>query len=208
MTEMPYNNRLQRTALRAAAEPERWACTQATGGNVTDWKRLSLLVLVLGAWGCTPAPPTTAQWDEVAAQEVRTQVEGTMNAFVSMDLERFRAGLSEDVVAFEMDLENKPVRLGSRDEVGRWAEATFAEVKKMGAILKLDIHSSNCRATSTLAYCTVEFDFKATMADGSTMSQPSRNSVVLRKGEDGWKWAHWHSSLAVPLAPPASPAQK
>ena len=171
-------------------------------------KRMTLIVLVLGACGCTLAPPPTAQWNDIAMQEVRTQVEGTMNAFVSMDVERFKAGLAEDVVSFEMDLESKPVRFGSRDEVVRWAEATFAELKKMGASLKLDIHSSNCRATSTLAYCTVEFDFKATMTDGSTMSQPSRNSVVLRKGEDGWKWAHWHSSLAVPLAPPASPAPK
>lgn len=59
-------------------------------------------------------------------------------------------------------------------------------------------------ATSALAYCTVEFDFAATMAGGSTLSQPTRNSVVLRKGDDGWKWTHWHSSLAVL---PASPAQ-
>ena len=143
-----------------------------------------------------------------SSRTARTQVEGTMNAFVSMDIERFKAGLADDVVSFEMDLENKPVRFGSRNEVVRWAEATFAELKKMGASLKLDIHSSNCRATSTLAYCTVEFDLKATMTDGSTMSQPSRNSVVLRNGEDGWKWAHWHSSPAVPPAPPASPAQK
>ena len=171
-------------------------------------KRMTLTVLVLGACGCTLAPPPTAQWNDIAMQEVRTQVEGTMNAFVSMDVERFKAGLADDVVSFEMDLESKPVRFGSRDEVVRWAEATFAELKKMGASLKLDIHSSNCRATSTLAYCTVEFDLKATMTDGSTMSQPSRNSVVLRNGEDGWKWAHWHSSPAVPPAPPASPAQK
>ena len=114
-------------------------------------KRMTLIVLVLGACGCTPAAPPTAQWNDIAMQEVRTQVEGTMNAFVSMDLERFKAGLAEDVVSFEMDLENKPVRLSSRDDVVRWTEATFSEVKKMGASLKLDIHSTNCRATSTLA---------------------------------------------------------
>lgn len=105
-----------------------------------------------------------------------------------------------------MDLENKPVRLESRDEVGRWAEATFAEIKKMGAVLTLDIHSSKCRATATLAYCTVEFDVKSTMTGGTTMSQPSRNTVVLRKGDDGWKWMHWHSSLAPSPAPAESPA--
>lgn len=169
------------------------------------WVRVTVLVSALGAIGCTPAPqaPATAQWSETAALEVRTQVEGTMGAFVAMDVERFKAGLTEDVVSFEMDLENEPVRFGSRDDVIRWAEATFAEVKKMGASLKLDTHSSDCRATQTLAYCTVEFDFMAEMADGNTMSQPSRNSIVLRRGDDGWKWTHWHSSLAVPPVPPA-----
>ena len=169
--------------------------------------RMILLAMVLGAGEPTPAPQmsTTAQWNDAATQEVRAQVEKTMGAFASMDLEGFKAGLAEDVVAFEMDLEGKPVRLGSRGDAVRYAEEMFAQVKKMGARLKLDIHSSDCRATSTLAYCTVEFDFKATMPDGSTMSQPSRNSVVLRKGDDGWKWTHWHSSLAVLPGPPAPP---
>ena len=128
-----------------------------------------------------------------------------MDAFASADLDGFKSGLAEDVVAFEMDLEGKPVRLGSREDVVRYAEATFAELKKMGASLTLDIHSSECNATSTLAYCTVEFDFKATMPDGSMMSQPSRNSVVLRKDENSWKWTHWHSSLAVPPTSPTPP---
>jgi len=148
----------------------------------------------------------TAQWNDAAMQEVRAQVERTMGAFVSMDLDGFKAGLAEDVVAFEMDLEGKPVRLGSRDDAVRFAEEIFAQMKKMGANLKLDIQSSDCHVTSTLAYCTVEFDFKATMADGSAMSQPSRNSVVLRKDDDCWKWMHWHSSLAVPPVP--SPVAK
>ena len=127
-----------------------------------------------------------------------------MDAFASMDVEGFKVGLADDVVAFEMDLEGKPVRLGSRADAIRYAEEMFAQVK-MGASLRLEIHSSDCRATSTLAYCTVEFDFKATMPDGSTMSQSSRNSVVLRKADNGWKWTHWHSSLAVLPAPPPGP---
>ena len=165
-----------------------------------------LLAAVLTACDGKPTPTlltsTIAEWDDGATQEVRAQVRRTMDAFASADLDGFKSGLAEDVVAFEMDLEGKPVRLGSREDVVRYAEATFAELKKMGASLTLDIHSSECNATSTLAYCTVEFDATATMGDGSTLSQPSRNSVVLRKGDAGWKWAHWHSSLAVLPAPP------
>lgn len=147
------------------------------------------------ATGSTPEPQ--------AAVDVRAQVQKTMGAFVAMDLEGFKAGLTEDVVAFEMDMEGRPVRLASRGDAGRYAQDMFAEVKKMGATLKLDVRSIDCRAAAAVAYCTVEFDLTATMADGKTMSQPSRNSIVLRKGDAGWAWAHWHSSLAV--APTTTP---
>lgn len=171
-----------------------------------NWRSLLILSVAWGS-GCTPSPPapSTAQWDSSAAQEARAQVEKTMSAFAAMNVEDFKAGLAEDVISFELDLENKPLRLGSRNDAIRFAEESFAGVKKMGATLALDFHTTTCRATTTLAYCTVEFDLKVKMADGNTMTQPSRNSVVLFKGQDGWKWSHWHSSLAVaPAPPPAS----
>lgn len=169
--------------------------------------RWTLLAAALVAFLVRPANAQQAaanvQWNDAAKKDVSAQVEKTMGAFAAMDLEAFKAGLAEDVVSFEVDLENKPVRLRSRADAVRFAEESFAELKKMGAKLKLDIHTTDCHATTTLAYCTVEFDLVATMADGGAMSQATRNSIVLRKSTDGWKWAHWHSSLA---ALPASPA--
>ncbi len=75
----------------------------------------------------------------------------------------------------------------------------------MGATFKIDVHSIECRATSTLAYCAMEHDVKATLPDGSMMTQPSRASVVLRRGVDGWKWTHWHTSLAAVVTQPPTP---
>lgn len=168
-----------------------------------------LLGLAASIVACAPAPPapTTVQWDTATAREVRAQVEKTMTAFAAMDLETFEAGLAGDVTAFELDLDNKPLRLGSRTEAIRFAEGTFAGVRTMGATLALDFHSTACRGTATLAWCTVEFDLKVKMPDGNTLTQPSRNSVVLFKTRDGWKWTHWHSSLAVAPAQPAPPAK-
>lgn len=162
--------------------------------------RTILLAMLLAAFAVSPAG---AQSDDAANKEAQAQVEKTMNAFAAMDLEALKAALTEDVVAFEMDLAGKPVRLGSRAEVLRFAEQIFAEMKKMGAKMKIDFHASHCLAAAALAYCTVEFDFQAAMPDGSTMTQPSRNTIVLRKGDGGWKWVHWHSSLAVSPAPSA-----
>lgn len=138
-----------------------------------------------------------------ASPKLSAQVKKTMDAFAAMDLEGFEAGLAADVTAFEIDMDGKPVRLGSHGEVVRFARETFAQLKKMGASAKLDFHATDCRETAMLAYCTVEFDFNATMPDGSAMSQPTRNTILLRKVGAGWKWAHWHSSLAVLPAAPA-----
>jgi len=159
------------------------------------FSRLMPLLLVMALSACATAPMTTSQ------QEVRMQVEMTMAAFVAMQPEGLKAGLAEDVVAYEIDLEGKPVRLGSRDDAMRYAEDMFAQVKQMRASLQLDLHAIDCHANTILAYCTVEADVKALMADGSTMVQPSHISVVLRRDADGWKWVHWHTSLSVLAAP-------
>jgi hypothetical protein len=45
----------------------------------------------------------------------------------------------------------------------------------------LDMHATGCHATAAAGYCTVEFDVWAKMPDGSTIVQPSRNTIVLRK---------------------------
>ena len=147
--------------------------------------------------------PTGGDWDEAAAREAKAEVQKGMNAFAAMDRETFKAGIAAEIVGYDLDLENQPVRLGSRDEALAYFDAMSAQVKKMGGKMKIEFRSIDCRATSTLAYATVEFDFSATMGDGSTMSQPSRVTCVLHKGNDGWKWVHWHTSLsALPTTPP------
>lgn len=152
-------------------------------------KSLRIIFLALAVSACATAPTKSTQ-------DVRAQVERLMGDFVAMQLESVKAGLTEDVVAYELDLDGKPVRLGSRDDVVRYAEDLFAQVQKMGAILKLDIRANDCRVNASLAYCTVEYDFKAMMADGGAMVQPSRTTFLLHKGGDGWKVTHWHTSLS------------
>ncbi len=137
---------------------------------------------------------------QYSATQVREQVEETMNAFAALDLEGFMTGLADKVSAFEMDLENKSLRLESREDIVSWAEKTFAALKKMDAHLRLDLHSHTCFVASEFAYCTVEFDLVAKMGDGSMMTQPTRNTVVLLKNGTNWKWVHWHSSPGAPSA--------
>ena len=163
---------------------------------------LLVVVAVLGEVTAVRGGAAVGESDSSAA-DVRAQVDRTMGAFAAMDAAGFEAGLAEDVVGFEMDLESKPVRLGSRGEAVKYADEMFAQLKGMGARLSLDVHSNECERSAELAYCTIEFDFKAAMENGDMMVQPSRNTVVLRRRDGRWEWVHWHSSLAA-VVPPAS----
>jgi ketosteroid isomerase-like protein len=154
----------------------------------------AVLILVLSTATAGASPEPSAASDQVTR---------TMDSFVAMDVEALQVGLAEDVTAFEMDLEGNPIRLWSRDEVAGWAAAIFADLGAMGASISIHIHEKECHTGSTLAYCTVEFDLDVVLPDGSVMSQPTRNSIVLGLGDEGWKWVHWHSSPLTPLAPPA-----
>ena len=170
--------------------------------------RKPCLVVVVTAIVQVAAVSAVAAGDEgdSRSEEVRAQVGRTMAAFAAMDVAAFKAGLAEDAVGFEMDLENRPVRLGSRAEAGTYASEMFAQLKGMGARVILDVNATECEVVSDLAYCTVEFDFRATMENSEAMIQPSRNTVVLRRKDVGWEWAHWHSSLA-PAMPAANAGQ-
>jgi ketosteroid isomerase-like protein len=158
------------------------------------------LAATLAACGAktTPAPdtPATVQWDSATAGEVRGVVERGVNSFMQMDVEGVKSVLSQDwaSASYETDFENKPIRMATRDDGIKYAEDIFAEAKKMGATLKVDIKNIDCRGTSTLGYCVMDHDVTATVPKGPPMVQPGRATIVLAKGTDGWKWVHWHSS--------------
>jgi ketosteroid isomerase-like protein len=152
----------------------------------------------------TPDTQMSVPWDSAAASEARAAVERGAKAFEMMDVEGVRGVLAADgfSTSYDLDVENKPLRLATRDDAVKYAEDMFAEVKKMNATIKVTIKSLDCRATSHLGYCVLEHAFDATMPDGKTMSQQQQATIVLTKGADGWKWAHWHTSSAS--APPAA----
>lgn len=135
-------------------------------------------------------------WNEEAAKAARAAVDQGLAAVERMDMEALRSLLTTDVVAYDIDLESRPMRMGSLDEAITYVTALNTEATKMAAKLKFENMKNDCRATSDLAYCLLEYDFVATMADGARMVQPSRTTVVLSKVDGAWKWAHWHTSLS------------
>ena len=143
--------------------------------------------------------PSTSTGNADAAKAARAVVEQGLATVERMEVEAFRAIATPDLIAFDMDLEAKPVRMGSLNDAIAYVEAITAEAKKMGATLKFENVKSDVHTTSDMAYCLVDYDFAATMPDGSRTVQPSRTTVVLTKVDGAWKWAHWHTSLSAPM---------
>ena len=148
--------------------------------------------------------PNVATWDSTAASQARAAVQSGVDAFVAQNAEGVRAVLAQNgfTTSYDLDLDSKPTEMPTVDAAAKYAEDMFAGTKKMNATLKVDMKSLDCRGTSTMAVCAGRYDFSATLPDGKTMTQPSRGTFVLSKEADGWKWLHWHTSLAA--APPAA----
>jgi ketosteroid isomerase-like protein len=162
--------------------------------------RIGLLVfaLLLSAFGPAFAAQkeTATTWDDEASRAARAVVEQGLASVERLDAEALRAMCTADLVAYDIDLESKPVRMGSLSDAVGYVAAMGAEAKKMNAKVKFENVTYNCHATSDLAYCLLEYDFVATMGDGTRMVQPSQTTVVLSKSDGAWKWAHWHTSLS------------
>lgn len=172
----------------------------------------TVLVAVLTA-ACTQSQSTsnsaatTAQWDSTATNEVRASVQKDFDALSAMDVNTVTSDIAQEpfLPAFDLDLENKPVRMATSTDAVNYVTGIIGDVKKMNATLKLATKGIDCRATATFGVCTSEYDFSAVMADGKTMTQPSRITIALAKQAGGWKWIHWHSSLST--APPPAGAK-
>jgi ketosteroid isomerase-like protein len=163
--------------------------------------------VVLFASGIASAEPKAAPsiWNAEAARAARTAVENGLAAVERLDAEALRALCTSDIVAYDIDLESKPVRMGSLDDAIAYVAAVSAGAKQIGATVRFENVKTDCRATSDLAFCLLEYDFAATMPDGSRAVQPSQTTVVLAKSGGAWKWAHWHTSLSAPATTAGAP---
>src|SRR5262249_52275492 len=134
--------------------------------------------------------------------EARGAVEQTIAAYSKGDTAALGRALADDawLPTFEIDLDGKPVRLATRADGVRYNNDVLAALQGMKATIKVELKSIEWRAAAGLAVCAIEHEPQVTTTDGKTMTQPSRATVVLRKGTDGWRWMHWHTSLSVAAA--------
>jgi len=171
-------------------------------------KRICSMIALAALSACAPKnqanAPTTAVWDEAAATELQAASEASMKAWETGDAAAVAAGIADDgfLTSYDLDMMGQPISFATKADVAAHAQKMADAMKAMGATCQMKITKNECRATATVGTCVNEVE--ATMTMGSKTEQMSfRGTGVARKGADGWKWTHWHGSMAKLPAMPA-----
>src|SRR5262249_7370508 len=138
--------------------------------------------------------------DAKAEQEVLNEMHRMHEAFDRGDVDAISRCISDDdfLFVYELDPEGKPVKLNSKQELVVFLQKTFKTFEAGNAVTEAKNPVMTARATSAYAVVTEECSLKVRIAGGKTQVQSLRATAVARKGDDGWKWTHWHMSPSAP----------
>lgn len=175
-------------------------------------KRFCSIVALAALCACAPKnqqanAPTTAVWDDAAAAELQAASEASMTAWEKGDVVAISSSIADDgyLASYDLDMMGQPISLNSKADVTAHAQKMADAMKAMGATCTMKITRNECKATSTFGACVTEMEGTFTMGD-KTDTVFMRGTGTARKGADGWKWTHWHGSMAKMPPMPAAPA--
>ncbi|MEU8638650.1 nuclear transport factor 2 family protein [Amycolatopsis sp. NPDC048633] len=125
-------------------------------------------------------------------------VEARVAAVAAKDVETLVAQYAEDVTLFDA---LGPLRDTGRDVERARLREWFGAYR---STIDLTVQDLEVVADGDVAFAHYLFQVKGTMTDGTDVDMWVRSTVGFRRGEDGWKIVHEHSS--VPLTPSGTAA--
>ncbi|SEF21931.1 Ketosteroid isomerase homolog [Amycolatopsis pretoriensis] len=125
-------------------------------------------------------------------------VESRVAAVAAKDVETLVAQYAEDVTLFDA---LGPLRDTGRDVERNRLRAWFGGYR---TAIDLRIRDLEVVAGGDAGFAHFVFQVRGTMTDGTEVDMAVRATIGFRRGEDGWKIVHEHSS--VPLTPSGTPA--
>lgn len=177
-------------------------------------KKLGIIIALFATAACCSVPPPaaqapiTAQWDQNAANELKAASEASMKAWESGDVAAIANGIADDgfLTSYDLDMMGQPISFTSKQDVVAHAQKMGDAMKAMNAKISSKLTRVDCQATATFGVCINEMECTMDMG-GKTETMYFRGTGTARKGVDGWKWTHWHGSMAkLPPMPPPPPA--
>ncbi|MEV6644951.1 nuclear transport factor 2 family protein [Amycolatopsis sp. NPDC051371] len=123
-------------------------------------------------------------------------VESRIGAVAAKDVETLVAQYAEDVTLFDA---LGPLRDTGRDVERDRLQQWFGAYR---STIDLRIKDLEVVADGDAGFAHYLFQVRGTMTDGTEVDMWVRSTVGFRRGEDGWKIVHEHSS--VPFTPPCT----
>lgn len=139
--------------------------------------------------------------DAQAAAEAEAAMHKLHHAWDTMDMAAVADSIADEgfLTTYEYTETGEAVRLASKKELVAWLTKQFADIKAAGGATKaIPQQTMECKASGDVAYCSEECDILIGRPDGKVALSPHRATSVLRKGPNGWKFAHWHVSETAP----------
>ena len=127
-----------------------------------------------------------------------TLVESRIGAVAAKDVETLVAQYAEDVTLFDA---LGPLRDTGRDVERNRLREWFGGYR---STIDLTIKDLEVVADGDVGFAHYLFRVRGTMTDGTEVDMWVRATIGFRRGEDGWKIVHEHSS--VPLTPSGTAA--
>ncbi|MEZ0374300.1 MAG: nuclear transport factor 2 family protein [Candidatus Sericytochromatia bacterium] len=171
-------------------------------------KKLLMMGLMMAVSGCAvqAAAPDPSDWNSQATQELKAAADKMFKDLDKGDSGAILSWKDLNPSVFDVDPENKAVQFYGEAEVSKYL-GSMTEAVKAGLKIKSVVKRSDCQATASMGFCTIEFDQTATMGDQTMGPSKFRGTMIARKLPSGWKWTHWHGSFREMPAMAAMPAE-
>jgi ketosteroid isomerase-like protein len=160
-----------------------------------------LATFLLGCANSTTGVQAPKVDDAHAAAEAEAAMHKLHHAWDAMDMAAVEDAIVDDgfLTTFEYTESGEAVRLASKKELVAWLTQQFGAIKAAGSTTAaVPQRRMECKASGDIAYCSEECDILISRPDGKVALSPHRATSVLRKGPDGWKFVHWHTSETAP----------
>ncbi len=157
------------------------------------------LLLVASAKTIGSTAKDTVQWDDQASKELMSALHHTHEVANAGDIQAVKQSYLGDnaLVTFELDPDDTPVALRSKQEIDAHLDRVSAGINAEGT-LNLDGPKMNCRATATFGVCTEECTVRLKKANGTEQVDHFFGSGTAVKIGGEWKWVQWHMSVGGP----------
>ena len=152
--------------------------------------------LIMGFSLSATAKKRKPTWDKDGAKQLEAMHKKMNDAWAAGDHKAIRAMMADKVSIWDLDMKGKPSSETDPDKVAMTAKQMHEGMKMMGAKMEMTSTSLECHASGLLGVCLSSGTATMTMGKMPPVTTHWRATSTAVMTDDGWRFAHHHSSFA------------